>query len=221
MKAIFPFLILCIFLSCIGLPKIKSADEARKPEILKNCSLPFTSKKYRFIHSINAAMPGGERTVIIGISVVDPELRSIESAIMTVEGLVLFEAVYNNGLSVKRGVPPFDSKDFAKALMDDIRLIFFAPESKIESYGIYNNEYVCRYELNEKRIEDIAVSKDGSWTIYQYDTSYSLVRSVKANSINKEGIPQRIDLKSHEFFGYSLKLELISAEVVPAGNPKH
>jgi len=44
---------------------------------------------------------------------------------------VLFEAEAGLGkLKVNRALPPFDSEDFAKNMIEDIKLIFFTPEGK-------------------------------------------------------------------------------------------
>ena len=65
---------------------------------------------------------------MMGLTVLSSRLRSNRSVIMSLEGFVVFDGEVNQGLTVHRALPPFDSPGFAEGLMADIRLIFFQPE---------------------------------------------------------------------------------------------
>ena len=91
------------------------------------CAAPFVTENWQFIHSVEAALAGGGAVSVIGVTNVYPEGRVAHCVIMTVEGFVLFDAVYDQEVRVERGIPPFDSKAFAEGLMRDIALVFFKP----------------------------------------------------------------------------------------------
>jgi hypothetical protein len=72
-----------------------------------NLSFPFLKEKYRLVHSIENRMFGETQSVIIGVTLADPSTRVISCAIMTAEGMVLFEAESGPGtLKVNRALPP-------------------------------------------------------------------------------------------------------------------
>ena len=50
--------------------------------------------------------------------------------------MVLLEAQATPTLEVIRALPPFDSGDFAKNMIEDIKLIFLAPDGDIRAKGI-------------------------------------------------------------------------------------
>ena len=83
----------------------------------------------------------------MGVTVISPEERKIESVIMTIEGFVFLDAYYDQKVVINRGIPPFDSIDFARGMMDDIKLIFFKPEGGLIESGMSDDgSYLCRYK---------------------------------------------------------------------------
>ena len=205
-----------IFLiSCKSLPYLEPIDQSIMMNVNVRCNFPFIFERCRLIHSIEAVLPDGSRSSVIGILVVDPDIDAIHSVIMTIEGLVIFEALDSKGrVTIKRGLSHFDSVEFANALMDDIRLIFFNPKGEIIKSGMLdNNGYTCRYICDSGKIVDIARYTDGIWKIYQYNNRFKKLRIVKASSVNNDGFPTRIELECFGFMGYSLIMKLIEAEM--------
>ena len=71
---------------------------------------------------------------------------------MTAEGMVLFEAEAAPTLKLIRSLPPFDSRDFAQNMIEDIRLIFLAPEGKITTKGsLSDGAEICRWQTKKRR----------------------------------------------------------------------
>ncbi len=162
-------------------------------------------------------MPGGTASVI-GITDISSDLETIHCIIMSIEGLVLFDGVYKGEVVINRGIQPFDSKEFAKGLMNDIRMVFFPPVGEPAGTGILSNgSHVCRYTNDTTTIVDVIIDPNHNWEIRQYGKG-SLNRSVKAYF--KEGavdgiqkaFPGRIELSVNKDPGYALTLRLIRAE---------
>ncbi|MCP4135321.1 MAG: hypothetical protein GY754_30410 [bacterium] len=211
--------VLC--LSCGSLPEIKPAVPVEKDAILKQCEIPFVKSKWRFVHSIEAEMPTGDTAFMMGITIADPSSRSLHSVIMSIEGLVLFNAAYSiksKKLEIKRGIQPFDSANFALGMMKDISLIFFYPDAPIVKSGTFPEGFRgCRFQRADNSFVDITVPQSGEWEVHQYNESFSLTRSIKASSfrmIHKKKIPGTIDLQAPGLLGYSLHMELVEAEVL-------
>ncbi len=214
----FLILILILFLiSCSRLPIIKPVDQEVLPDIMRRCHQPFVDIPYRFVHAIEVTMPGGGAGTVVGVTVIDPASGTIHSVIMTIEGFVLFDAQYEKEVLVKRAVPPFNARHFAKYMMEDVRLILLAPQGRITSAGILEDgSTICRYDGSQGKIVDVIVHQDYSWEIGTYSDSHETIRRVNASSV-KDWIPALVKLTAFDSWDYSLLLRLIDAEPVSAG----
>ena len=212
MKGI-PFLILIVFLfSCQTLPLI-NAPVFPADEKALTCPFPFLKEKYRLVHTIETRVAGKTQSAIIGVTLADPSTRFVSCAIMTAEGMVLFEAESGPGaLKITRALPPFDSMDFAKNMIEDIKLIFFTPEGKIQMKGnLPDGTAVCRYREENGDWIDVIADKSEVMTINRYSSAGILKRHVKFNK-TAGNIYQSIELQANETFNYSLLMTLIDAQ---------
>ena len=211
------FLILTFFLfSCQTLPLINSPVSPADEKAL-TCPSPFLKEKCRLVHAIETRVSGKTQSAIIGITLADPSTRFVSCAIMTAEGMVLFEAESGPGtLKITRSLPPFDSADFAKNMIEDIKLIFFAPEGKIQKKGnLPDGAAVCRYLEENGDWIDVITDKSEGTAIKRYSSAGILKRQVKFNKTTGN-IYQSIELQANETFNYSLLMTLI--EVQPVGS---
>ena len=80
------FLVSCQTLPVINPPSLPAAEKNFR------CPSVFLKEKYQLIHAIEIQAGGSAQGAIIGVTVADPFTRSVSSAIMTAEGVVLFEA---------------------------------------------------------------------------------------------------------------------------------
>jgi len=214
----FLILMATVFLiSCSSLSVIRHTDRAAAADAIQRCRRPFLDIPYRVVHSIEAALPGGKTGTVVGVTVFDPAAGTIHSVIMTIEGFVLFEARYEKGgLRVDRAAPPFDRGHFAAHIMEDVRLIFLAPQGRLADAGVLENgSSICRYYENQDRIVDVVVHQDDTWEIETYRTSHERLRKIRALSV-QDKIPGILELTGFESSNYSLRLKLISAEPVSA-----
>ena len=211
------FLILIVvvfFLSCSSLPVIKNVDPASKQDIINRCRQPFVDIPYRFVHTIEATIPGGGVGKVVGVTVFDPATEHVCSVIMTIEGLVLFDASYEEDVRVNRALPPFNADHFAGRMMEDVRLIFLAPDGLLTDAGLLSDgSTVCRYCENQGKIEDVIVHEDDTWEIIKYSDNYEMLRKIRVFSV-RDRIPAMVELTAFGFREYSLHMILISAEPI-------
>ncbi len=208
----------CLIIACTGLPQVSPISGSAAPSLHEKCRRPFPKGKWQFLHSIETTMPGGKKGFVMGLSVVSPVDKSVRSIIMTFEGLVVFDATYDQQIVINRAISPFDSEEFANGLINDIKFIFFEPAGPpIESGFLKNGSAVCRYRNPDGRIVDIITHEDDTWEIRQYRHDFRLKRTVRGLSAKKvgstgpTGIPGRIELTAHGSPGYALIMTLVEA----------
>jgi len=99
-------------------------------------------------------------------------------------------------------------------MIEDIKLIFFTPEGKIQKKGnLPDGATVCRYrEENGDWIDVITDELEGT-AIKRYSSAGILKRHVKFNK-TAGNIYQSIELQANEVFNYSLLMTLIEAQPV-------
>jgi len=214
-------LIILFTCSCQSLPAIQSFNQTSDKFDQKLCSHPFPEGTWQFIHSIEAAMPNQKKAFILGITNISSRDKKIRVLMMTIEGLVLFDAICDQELKINKSVPPFDSKEFASGLIEDIKLIFIKPNGEIAQSGYINDgSRVCRYRNNEAHIVDLYLNRDNTWVIKKYTSNNRLIRIVKTVSIlkkqreQKSFIPQKIELIAYGKHTYSLRMDLIEAKQI-------
>ena len=202
--------------SCTGtvlLPDLQPS--AADPAITRRCQSIFPTGRWQFVHRITFENAEGKGEVI-GVLVLDGQ--EIRCALMTVEGLTLFEAKADQDKApqVSRAIAPFDTKDFAFGLLRDVRTIFQIPEGDLGQGIAKGAQPVCRYTQAE-RVTDIAVAADGCWTMARYiDRKH--IQTITATSCTTTEpmiLPNDIELVSAGPAGYSLRMHLLSAEKLP------
>ncbi len=209
--------------ACGGMPEIKSLDGSRVAETLMRCENVFPGGKWQFVHGIEAELGGGREARLIGVTELSSNPERIHAVMMTIEGLVLFDGLYDGTLTINRGVAPFDSREFAKGLMADIRLIFFKPHGDSIGVGFIDEGCdVCRYRVSGSAMVDVMVRPDHLFEIRQYENE-RLTRTVSA-PLNPKGIgnagksfPEKLTLTARGPAHYRLTLRLISAEQIHTG----
>jgi len=208
-------IILFFFLSaCQTLPVITQTTPPEKN--VSACPNPFLKQKTTLIHSIEVHM-SGIRNAVIGVTEADPATREISCAIMTAEGMVLFEAIETDGaLDVRRALPPFDSAHFARNMLEDIKLIFFEPQGKIEKIGFLpSGETVCRWRTGNSYTIDVLKTGIGLSEVKRYSGSGKVKRYIKFSDL-AGGFYQNIELRAQEIANYTLFMNLVEAR--PAKN---
>ncbi len=182
----------------------------------------FPEKPRSFVHSIRAGFPHNSHATFIGITKIDPQSRNIRCNILTVEGMLLFDAVlHGSELTIHRQTPPFDSERFAAGLMQDIALVFFSPQGDVVARGTARQDRIRRIQVSEREFVDLILpAEDRKWNIRKYEQK-KLVRSISAE-LGSEGPwpsayqpPKHLKLKaSGEDIDYTLHMELLESEIL-------
>jgi hypothetical protein len=196
--------------SCASLPDIRPVADEKM-----TCPSPFLAKTTRFIHAIEVRRSGEMQAAMIGVTLTDPAQRTISCALMSPEGMAFLEAVSGpDDLQVSRALPPFDSLDFVRNMMDDIEMIFLMPLETPLQKGISDaGEAVCRRHKQRGGWLDVLAGLDGRIRIIQYSESGRLQRSVTL--ANQADNPYAaIDLQARDLFNYSLGMTLIESETI-------
>lgn len=219
MKTLFLLLLTgYIVIACSALPRVHPVDKAAGTKLRRKCDNLFPNGKWQFVHSIETTMPGGQKGLVMGVSVISSRDKTAQCVIMTIEGIVLFDARYDQRLIIQRAVPPFDSEGFAEGLIKDIQLIFFAPKGPpVETGSDKDGASICRYHNSDGRIIDLVIHGDRSWQIRQYSRQLRLKRTVTAffsqenPAKDQNAIPDRLELTAHGIAGYNLIMDLVEA----------
>jgi hypothetical protein len=210
---ILSFLLFFLLVSCSLANREILPDITRADKPTQQCPDYFPNGRWQFVHAITFHLATGGEGTALGVVVL--ENRKIRCALMTVEGLTLFEALSMEGqpVQVSRAVPPFDNEGFAAGLMDDVRTIFQKPVGKAEDGCLAGGAPVCR-STAAGQVTDILPQEGGCWTMHTYSQGIG-VRTIRARSCKTVGtavIPEDIDLVSSGQAGYTLNMHLISAE---------
>ncbi len=212
---------LCVIIAALSLLSACSRlpELVMDPSLAANpaCHTAFAQGAWQYQHAIAATVRGRAMGKLIGAMVLSEKERTIQCALMTIEGLVLFSARYDGQLTVERAVKPFDKPGFAVGLMDDLMLMFLAPQGQGRAGRTADGHAMCRYGDPDKGITDIIVRDPDQWKIRRYDSRGRLLRAVSAErEINahiaeRHGIAQHIALESRSGNHYRLELTLIEA----------
>lgn len=213
-------LLFILTVSCSTYPIIFPVNSTEISKIQDKCNRVFPLGNWRFVHFIEATLPGEKKAFMMGVTRIYPEKKKIHCIMMTIEGLVLFDALYDGKIIINRGIPPFDSDDFAKGMISDLRLIFFQPEGRCIEAGVSDiGDWICRYQTDEKTTVDVLIHFDKGWTISRY-LHHRLRRTIQAyfgkdsDLTTKNKIPDRLELIARGGQKYSLGLKLVEAESI-------
>ncbi|MFH1131307.1 MAG: hypothetical protein V1754_08225 [Pseudomonadota bacterium] len=214
MKGLFIGAVL-FFASCGGLPKLGLVSAQEQKLFEKDCLAVFQVGPWQVVHSIEANMAHGRGGVFLGLTVAHEGDGSSRSVLMSVEGMVLFDASFSEKkIVVHRALPPFDKKGFGEGLIADVRLVFFPPVGKIFAVGkLKTGERVCRWRRSSgETVEVLLKGSGGGWEIRAFDLGMAVVREVRASGVIRKGFATRTQLLAKDGANYSLELELLSVE---------
>jgi hypothetical protein len=173
----------------------------------------FPVGRWQFVHAIDFSMDNSDGATVIGI--VRLEESRLDVALVTVEGLTLFEAGREDGKEpvIRRAVLPFGNKGFAASLLADVEMIFRAPAGRPSLGRSPGGEQVWQYLGVDGERTDLLPEEAGCWRLNRYDPAGRLQRQLKTMQCREEAgilLPGYIELHA-EPAGYHLRMRLISA----------
>ena len=196
--------------ACAQLPKIAPS---LSPAPLNGCEQLFENGRWQFHHLIEATVRDRSMGQLTGVSVISSGTRTIDCALMTLEGLVLFSARYDGRLTITRAVSPFDRPGFAQGLMDDLMLLFFKPVPPLLIQGeLPGGEAICRYETTEGAVTDVILVDNQHWAIHSYSPEGRRQRTIMGKGATAGPVTAtHLTIQSHGRMEYVLQLELLEA----------
>lgn len=220
MKSIAAVLLWLLFCSaCARLPAIHApAGGSPGQHTPSDCLGIYPRGDWQFVHIIQAIPPNDQPYTMTGVVRMSSQKRTLHCVLLTLEGLVLFEARIEKTISVLRALPPFDAPGFARGLVDDLTLIFLPPGNPPEIWGnMADDIFACRYPEDANGTRDIVLPPAGPWEVRRYDDRGGLKKTLKAD--NNRSVPDRMILKTHGVLGYDLVLTLVDAEQLTPDPP--
>lgn len=209
-------LIVLVLVSCHSLPVIAPVKQDAEG-LTVACREAFPRQSWRMVHTITTDFPGQRKGVMMGVVSLVPKEKTVECALLSIEGLRLFEAHDDGTLTIRRALPPFDRPALAEGMMRDIRLLFFPPDGpRLLTGRMPSGDPVCRYALADG-YEDITRKPSGDILIQRYDQSHRLTRRVDITPCHPDGAPEneavacRIHLEAFQPTHYQLYLNLVEA----------
>jgi len=209
-----------LLVACTHLPEIRTREDSTAAGRIAACGAIFPHGQWQLVHAIEIFPPAGSKQTVLGIVQLSSEQRTFHCVLMTIEGLVLFEADFDGAVTIQRALPPLDKPGMAEGIVQDISLLFFAPEQPCTAAGLSKDAaWICRYPYADQGQEDVVLQPDGLWEIRRYNQSHRLMRTIAPmakEDLNAGGLPSRVVLKAHGLGGYELRMSLI--EAVPLEN---
>lgn len=225
---VFTFLISA---GCAGLPPVVSLDNSDaldKQSLSRELNTLFPTDSFQFVHAIELTMPGSHSAMLMGVVNIHPRHRAIHCVIMTLEGLVLFEADHTSeAFTIHRAIPPFDSQALVQGLVSDIDLIFFTPRGRLNAWGKLENENtILRFSEPDGGTIDIVISPDRTiWTQHLRSGSHRIKRCVNyifpqaATNSQPPVFPKSITLTAAFPSRYTLTMTLTDATLISNTQP--
>jgi len=200
---------------CARLPEIHATQCLSPAECEALRASVFPQGRWQLVHSLLIHPPVGSEQTVLGVIQLSSLQGTFHCFLMTIEGLVLFEAEYNGAATVQRALPPLDRPGMAEGIVQDIALIFLEPKQPLRTAGLgKDSRRICRYPAADLGVEDIALSPDGSWEIRLYTKYHRLTRIVSAppqDDSHASVLPSLVELIAPGPMGYRLKMRLIDA----------
>ncbi|RTZ95459.1 MAG: hypothetical protein DSY90_13475 [Deltaproteobacteria bacterium] len=218
----FSWLIICLFClgGCTGIPRMVPLYPLETILEKPDCRQPFAKNQWQFVHTIRMET-GRKASFFSGVITVDPAAESVRCTLLTLEGLVLFDARLTRGKpEVIKAVPPFDRPALATGILTDVGLIFLSPAGPPETGRTGSGDIVCRFGAPQQGIVEVVPARDRSdrsWQIRKYDENGRVVREVVTGTSGRwEGaetlfIPDTFTLTATGSRGYRLHFRCLSS----------
>jgi hypothetical protein len=201
--------------ACSHLPEIHALKDSSTASRTAACSAIFPQGQWQFVHAIEIFPPVGPKQTVLGITQISSEKRTLHWVLMTIEGLVLFEADFDGAITVQRALPPLDRPGMAEGMFQDISLLFLPPKDPCVAAGFSKDAaWICRYPSTDRGHQDIVLQPDGGSEIRLYSRDNRLTRTVgplPGKDHHAGGQPSQVTLKAYGLMGYELRMSLIEA----------
>ena len=205
--------LLGFFILSIGcVPKSKTTLSPGSPDDLPGCYAIFPAEPWESVHRIEATIRGGSSS-LLGVTKGEPSERTLQSLLLSPEGFVLFDAERReDGVVIRKAVPPFDSPAFASGLAEDVTLLFLRPKAKPTAWEKEKNgTMICKWKGPDNSQTEITGSMDRSWQILRSDEYGEVTKEIVLSGPFLNGLASRIEYRGFKPVPYTLRMTLIQA----------
>lgn len=186
------------------------------PQSGATCPDIYPAKAFRAVHQIEINSSLGGRSIFIGAAKVEPERDALHVVLMSVEGLVLFEAESEGGnLRVISAFPPLNDSAFASGLMADVSFVLLKPVGRpVEMGSDEQGLTACRWLTGTGAVRETTLLPDGAVRMRLYDGQRRMLKEAAALPPYDRGMPAKIRLRVFGPANYNIDLSLIAMEFV-------
>ena len=179
------------------------------PYLREKCFSAGSPGIFRVVHVIHATIRG-KSSSFIGITIADVSTDRIRATLLSVEGLVLLDAVDKKGsITIYQAMHPFNSKIFARGLFDDIKFMFFPPQGNLIDAKVRADGSVTCTWMDQNRVFERHTVPSGKTIVSEYDSDHRVIRRVELSPPLVKGFYTHIRMDSYDSGGYSLSLGLL------------
>jgi len=191
--------------------EIKLTSITSPANSFEDCLAIFPDRPWEAVHRIEVRLGARGSFSFIGLTKGDPAQHNLRCAVLSAEGFVLFEAEQRDDhLSIIRAMPPFDSSAFAKGLIEDVELIFFAPQGRpSESGTAADGAFVCRWIEPNGPLKEIMRIKNDLWKISFWKDQRKISREVWLTKRSTDNFASQVELHASGVHDYRLKMILL------------
>lgn len=178
---------------------------------IAGCIACFSQHEFTVVHRVDYLYKKDSKISFIGVTKANPLKYSYRSILLTVEGMIVFDAEMSGGdLTVHHVAPSIDSTEFIKGLLDDVAFIFFSPHGDpLWTDKSLQGETTCCWLAPEGGAIKMTVRDKGGWTINNYSKNGKLLKEVRALPPFVNTFSRYVKLKSFGKVKYSIELALI------------
>jgi len=211
-RLLVPLLLLAC--GCARLPAITPVGGSTPENAEAICRRPFPDRPWRAVHALQISGPMDHDSALLGVTLVDPSARRIRAVVLSLEGLVLFDATGQAGtVQVHRALPPMDRKGFPEGLMRDVELLFLPPRGALSPLGQDGqDQLVCRWTDEASGTTDLVFEELGRWDLLAYGADHRLQRTARMVPGMQGPLAAEIQLTGHGLLEYTLDLTLLEAQ---------
>ena len=208
-------LLCCVAITaCTTLKTLRPLSPEEQSHALKACTEPFPGSAFRAIHKLSFTFSGNRYSSFIGVTVADQEQDRIRSALVSAEGVTVFDAVYQKGeITIHRWMLPGDAAVFGSGLFEDVRFIFLRPAGENPAIGLrQDGQVVCRFFSKDMTIEVVPSRGDTVYELKRTDLNGETIKTLHMQGPFMHGFAKTMTLQSLRKPDYSLVLELLEEE---------
>ncbi len=212
--------VLALACACSAPPKITPVTPADADPLIRTCLAHYPPGSFALVHAIEATLPLGNASSVIGVSSWDEETHTLSAALLAPEGIALFEAARLGGtdLLVTRALAPLDRPGFAAGLFEDLDFMYFPPGQRANGASVKGGEpvpgryadgrSVCRWTV-DGRYFDLVPAADGGFSLSEYFEGGEPLRRYEAGPPASDGFPMHARFVRTGATGYSMSFRLV------------